>query len=93
MQHLLLLRSGEEIVKYIPSETAIMRYRDEYYSCLRQTKKLKRLTPILGFLAKCFCESAEELTKEAKMIMKKNLVSIEDRREAILKLAKKKSVI
>jgi len=93
MQHLLLLRSGEEIVKYIPSETAIMRHRDEYYSTIRQTKKLQRLTPMLEFLAKCFCEAAEDITKEAKQILKKSLPSLEERRDAIVKLVKKKKEI
>ncbi len=68
MQHLLLLRSGEEIVRYVPSETAIMHHREEYYKTIRQARKLEKLNPILEFLSSCFAESAEEIAKEAKSI-------------------------
>ena len=93
MQHLLLLKSGEEIVRYVPSETAIMHNRDEYYKVIRQTKKLGKLTPMLEFLAKCFAESAEQITREAKGILRKTDQSPEARREHILKLIKKKKGI
>ncbi|MGB0452470.1 MAG: Fic family protein [Bacteriovoracaceae bacterium] len=46
-QHLLLLNSAEEIARYVPSETVIMNNRDEYYTTIRQTKKLGKLNPIL----------------------------------------------
>ena len=93
MQHLLLLKSGEEIVRYVPSETAIMYNRDEYYKVIRQTKKLGKLTPMLEFLAKCFAESAEQITREAKDILRKTDQSPEARREHIIKLIKKKKEI
>jgi Fic family protein len=93
MQHLLLLKSGEEIVRYVPSETAIMHNRDEYYKVIRQTKKLGKLTPILEFLAKCFAESAEQITKEAKEIVRKTDQSPAARKRHILKLLKKKKEI
>ncbi len=93
MQHLLLLKSGEEIVRYVPSETAIMYNRDEYYKVIRQTKKLGKLNPILEFLAKCFAESAEQITREAKDIVRKTDQSPEARRNNIVKLLKKKKEI
>ena len=93
MQHLLLLKSGEEIVRYVPSETAIMHSRDEYYKVIRQTKKLGKLNPILEFLAKCFAESAEQITREAKDIVRKTDQSPEARRNNIVKLLKKKKEI
>jgi Fic family protein len=93
MQHLLLLKSGEEIVRYVPSETAIMHNRDEYYKVIRQTKKLGKLTPILEFLAKCFAESAEQITREAKDILRKTDQSPDARRKHILGLVKKKKEI
>lgn len=92
-QHLLLMKSGEEIVRYVPSETAVMHNRDEYYKVIRQTKKLGKLTPILEFLAKCFAESAEQITKEAKEIVRKTDQSPKTRRSNILKLLKKKKEI
>tara|TARA_B100000586_G_scaffold90335_1_gene64330 strand:+ start:125 stop:1261 length:1137 start_codon:yes stop_codon:yes gene_type:complete len=93
MQHLLLLKSGEEIVRYVPSETAIMYNRDDYYRAIRQTKKLGKLTPILEFLAKCFAESAEQITREAKDIVRKTDQSPESRRNNIVKLLRKKKEI
>lgn len=93
MQHLFLLRSGEEIVKYIPSETAIMRHREEYYTVIRQTKKLGSLIPILEFLSICFCEAAEDVTKEAKKILKAKSLGPRERRAEIIKLVKKKREI
>lgn len=93
MQHLLLLQSGEEIVRYVPSETAIMHHRDEYYKVIRQTKKLGKLTPILEFLSLCFAESAETITKEAKHILKTTELRPTIRQEKIVILAKKKKEI
>ena len=93
MQHLLLLRAGQEIVKYVPSETAIMKYRDEYYSVIRQAKKLMCLTPVLEFLARCFCEAAEDVTKEAKNLMKKHSLTLAQRHHKILQLLKRKKQI
>ncbi len=93
MQHLLLLKSGEEIVRYVPSETAIMHNRDEYYNAIRQSKKLGKLNPILEFLAKCFAESAEQITKEAKSIVRKTDLSPSNRQSKIITLVKKKKEI
>jgi Fic family protein len=93
MQHLLLLKSGEEIVRYVPSETAIMYNRDDYYKAIRQSKKLRKLNPILEFLAKCFAESAEQITRDAKDIVRKTDQSPEARRNNIVKLLKKKKEI
>ena len=91
IQH--LLRSGEDLTKYIPSETAIMKHRDEYHTVIRQTKKLGRLTPMLEFLASCFCEAAEDVTKEAKRMLHEKSLSLKDRRDEIVKMAKKKKEI
>jgi Fic family protein len=93
MQHLLLLKSGEEIARYVPSETVIMHNRDEYYQVIRQTKKLGKLTPILEFLAKCFAQSAEQITREAKDIVRKTDQSPKARKASIIKLLKKKKEI
>src|SRR5262249_11925408 len=41
MQHLLLLKGGEQIARFVPSETAIMATRDRYYSTIRQCKSLE----------------------------------------------------
>lgn len=93
MQHLLLLQSGEEIVRYVPSETVIMNHRDDYYKAIRQTKKLGKLTPILEFLAFCFAEAAEGITKEAKAILKVTELSPQIRHGRILALVKSKKEI
>ncbi len=93
MQHLLLLKSKEEIARYIPSETMVMHNRDEYYKSIRQTRKLKKLTPILEFLARCFAETAEQITKEAKNIVKKIEKSPDARKDQIIKLFKNKKKI
>ena len=67
--------------------------RDDYYRAIRQTKKLGKLTPILEFLAKCFAESAEQITREAKDIVRKTDQSPESRRNNIVKLLRKKKEI
>ncbi|MFZ4715442.1 MAG: Fic family protein [Bacteriovoracaceae bacterium] len=93
MQHHLLLQSGEEIVRYVPSETVIMNYRDDYYKAIRLTKKLGKLNPILEFLAFCFAEAAEGITKEAKAILKETESSPQIRHGKILALVKSKKEI
>lgn len=93
MQHLLLLQSGEELVRYVPSETAIMHNRDDYYKAIRQTKKLDKLTPILEFLSVCFADSADKITKEAKYILKTTELSPTIRQDKIVNLVKKKKEI
>ena len=47
MQHLLLLRSGQRLAQFVPSETAIMRNRDRYYTAIRQSRTLRKMHPIL----------------------------------------------
>lgn len=86
MQHLLLLKDGEDIAKYVPSETAIKRRHYEYYQAIRQSKKLQELTPILEFLAKCFAEAAEDVTEEAKKLL--NSQDPATRRKSILQAIK-----
>ncbi len=70
MQHLLLLKQDAMIARFVPSETAIMRNRDRYYSAIRQSKTLGSLHPILEFLAECFAVSAEEIAKEGKLLLR-----------------------
>lgn len=73
MQHLSLLKSGEELAKFVPSETAIMATRDRYYSAIRQCKSLGTLNPILEYLAECFAVSAENVIKDSINLVKKSL--------------------
>lgn len=70
MQHLLLLRQEAKIARFVPSETAIMRNRDRYYSSIRQSKALSSLHPILEFLAECFATAAEEVAKEGRTLLR-----------------------
>ena len=70
MQHLLLLREGEQLARFVPSETAIMRNRDRYYAAIRQSRTLGRLDPIVEFLAECFAASAEEVVEDGKRLLK-----------------------
>lgn len=69
-QHLLLLNSGEEIARYIPSETVVMRNRNQYYSAIRQSRKLESLHPMIEFLAECFATCCEEVVEEGKKLFK-----------------------
>jgi Fic family protein len=66
MQHLLLLKSSQTVARFVPSETAIMRSRDRYYSALQNSRKLGSLRPIFEFLAECFADAAEQSVAEAK---------------------------
>lgn len=91
MQHLLLLKGGEEIAKFVPSETAIMVTRDRYYSSIRQCKSLGTLNPILEYLAECFAVSAENVVKDSKKLVKKSLDrKPEARSKKILALSRQK---
>jgi Fic family protein len=91
-QHLLLLRQGEGLAKYVPSETVVMRNRDEYYSVIRQSKKLSSLHPVLEFMADCFATAIEEVVKEAKTQYEDSKrLDPEARRKRILKFAEKNS--
>lgn len=91
MQHLLLLKDGEQIAKFVPSETAIMATRDRYYSSIRQCKSLGSLNPILEYLAECFANSAEKVIEDSKKMVKQSLDRKPDaRREKIVGLSKQK---
>jgi Fic family protein len=91
MQHLLLLKSGEEIARFVPSETVIMATRDRYYSSIRQCKTLGSLNPILEYLAECFAISAENVIQDSKKLVKQSLDrKPEARREKIITLSRQK---
>ena len=91
MQHLLLLKNGEEIAKFVPSEIAIMATRDRYYSSIRQCKSLGSINPILEYLAECFAVSAEKVIEDSKRMVKQSLDrKPEARREKIVSLSKQK---
>lgn len=90
LQHYLLLSKGEDVARFVPTETTIMKYRDEYYTSLSQSRMLSRTTPILEFLSKCFAEAAEEITIEAKDLLKESLLKTPvARHRKILAFAKK----
>lgn len=91
MQHLLLLRNGEEIAKFVPSETAIMATRDRYYSSIRRCKALGTLNPIIEYLAECFAMSAEQVIQNGKKLVKQSIDrKPEARREKIIAFSKQK---
>ena len=70
MQHLLLLRSGQRLAQFVPSETAIMRNRDRYYTAIRQSRTLRKMHPILEFLAECFAIAAEEVVADGRRLLR-----------------------
>jgi Fic family protein len=70
MQHLLLLRGTKRIARFVPSETAIMRNRERYYSVIRQSRALARLDPVLEFLAESFALSADEVVQEGRKLLR-----------------------
>ncbi len=89
-QHLLLLRQKEELARYVPSESAVMKYRNQYYLSIRESKAQQSLNPMLEFLGMCFAESAFEVTKEAKKLFKSSKQnSAIFRHKKILQIAKK----
>ncbi len=91
MQHLLLLKNGEQIARFVPSETAIMKTRDRYYSSIRQCKTLGSMNPIIEYLAECFAVSAEQVIESSKKLVKKSLDrKPKARKEKILSLSKQK---
>ncbi len=73
MQHLWLLKNGEQIARFVPSETAIMATRDRYYFSIRQCKSLGTLIPIIEYLAEYFAVSAEQVIEDSKKLVKKSL--------------------
>lgn len=90
MQHLLLLRGGQRLARFVPSETAIMRGRDRYYAAIRQSRRLESLHPILEFLAECFAISAEEVVEEGRQLLRERAGKNPDaRHRKILAHAKK----
>jgi len=89
MQHYILMKNKKSVAQLIPSESSIMKYRDEYYKSIRLSKSLSRMTPFLEFLAKCFYESCKDILDEAKSIKKKALTA-DERQKIIIKFAKKK---
>jgi Fic family protein len=92
MQHLLLLAGGQQIAKFVPCETAIMRSRDRYYAAIRQSRSLESLHPILEFLAECFAVSAEEVVDEGRKLLRENAGKTPKvRHRKILAHAKKKA--
>lgn len=91
MQHLFLLRGGEKIARFVPSETTIMATRDRYYSSIRQCKTLNSLNPIVEYLAECFAVSAEHVIQDSKKLLKESLDrKPEARRQKIMSFAKQK---
>lgn len=70
LQHLLLIRRNEMIAQFVPSETSIMAHRNKYYLTIRQARELGRIDPFIEFMAECFFESATEVVKEAKGMLK-----------------------
>jgi Fic family protein len=91
MQHLLLLKEGQDIARFVPSETAIMRQRNSYYAVLRESRELKSLHPVLEFLTQCFAISAEEVVAEGKALFKASAARRpEIRHRKILNFAKGK---
>lgn len=90
MQHLLLLQGGQRLARFVPSETAIMRGRDRYYTVIRQSRSLESLHPILEFLAECFALSAEEVVEEGRKLLRESASRTpEARQRRILAHAKK----
>lgn len=91
MQYLLLLKNGEQIAKFVPSETTIMATRDRYYSSIRQCKILGSLNPIVEYLAECFTVSVEQAIQDGKKLIKKSIDrKPEARKEKIISFSKQK---
>ena len=91
MQHLLLLKNGEQVARFVPSETAIMATRDRYYSSIRQCKTLGTLNPIIEYLAECFAISAEQVVRDGKRLLKKSIDrKPEARKEKIISFSRQK---
>jgi len=80
MQHLLLLRGGQKLARFVPSETAIMRTRNQYYFAIRQSRTLLRLDPILEYLAECFAISAENVVEEGRKLLRESAGKTPDAR-------------
>ncbi|MFN0063569.1 MAG: Fic family protein [Myxococcaceae bacterium] len=72
MQHLLLLQTGQRLARFVPSETAIMRRRENYYLAIRQSRSLGRLDPVVEFLAECFASSAAEVVEKGRKLLRES---------------------
>jgi hypothetical protein len=89
---MLLLKDGEDIARFVPSETAIMQQRDRYYSVIRQSQGLNSVAPMLEFLAECFATSAQEVVQEGKTLLRSSVSNKpEGRQKKILAFARKKT--
>ncbi|MCC7406234.1 MAG: Fic family protein [Bdellovibrionales bacterium] len=94
MQHLLLLKSGETIAQFVPSESAIMQTRAQYYSTIRQCKILGTLNPFLEYLAECFALAAENVVYERKTLLLQSADrKPEARREKIISLGQQRKAL
>lgn len=86
-QHLLLLKDDQDVARFVPSETAIMRHRSRYYSVIRQSLSLQSLHPFIEFMAECFAESAIEVAAQGKALLKSGSAGRDLRRKKILSFA------
>lgn len=88
-QQILLLQGGENIARYVPSETIVMRNRGHYYAAIRQCKSLQSTHPMMEFMAECFATSAKEVVEEARTLFENSKkLSPEKRAKQILQFAK-----
>ena len=87
-QQILLLQGGETIARYVPSETVVMRNRNQYYAAIRQCKLLHSTHPMTEFMADCFAVAAKEVVEEAQALFEKSKkLSPDARSKKILKFA------
>lgn len=88
-QQIILLQGGENIARYVPSETIVMRNRGHYYAAIRHCKSLQSTHPMMEFMAECFAISAKEVAEEARTLFENSKkLSPETRAKQILKFAK-----
>ena len=89
-QQVLLQKSGETFAQYIPTESAIMKHRKQYYLSIRESKAMNSLSPMMEFLAKCYAESAKEVVKSAKTLFEQTKERDSERRhKTIINVARK----
>lgn len=88
-QQILLLQGGENIARYVPSETVVMRNRGHYYAAIRQCKSFQSIHPMMEFMAECFAISSKEVAEEARTLFENSKkLSPKARAKQILKFAK-----
>lgn len=87
MQHLLLLKSGEDIARLIPSETVIVENKQNYYQALRHTRSLLSLRPITEYLSDCFVGASQKVLAEGDAILNSTLKDRDSRRLYLMELA------